>query len=619
MPRPQRTSGGAIEVPRRPIAAPFAVVPGSVDTWPSMTQPPTPTEHRGVLAQPGRPLRFAAFLIALFAIAATALAWSGYQSQVGRVVDEAALRARGAAADVDRYVQSKWSTLNAVAADPAFATGDPARIRRAVDDLATRDIGFDAGISWIDTHGLMQARSGGYTGPPIDFNNRVHVRTALRTQRPAVSPAVIGAVNQSPIVGFVVPTFDASGTMNGLVGSGIRLGDLSMGADTLRYAGGTGVVVVDNLGQLVAGPNPVNALQQTDPRFPLAALQGDPDGGAVADAVGPYGTPNQVIGYALAPSAGWLVLVQRSADEAFLPATSAFVLQVILIVGGSLLAIVVLLWASWRLDAAVAEQTRAYAQERATREQLEAAIATLEERQVLRDAFVGVMSHELRTPVTTIYGAAKLLAKWPRRPELETLVEDIEEEADRLHRITEDLLVLSRAEHGLVELRPEPVLVQRLVPAVIAEVRRRHPSLDVVEELAPALPPIDGDEAALRQVLVNLLTNAAKYGGGSPVRVAARVDEPDGDVLLRIEDQGPGLPAEDLEPIFDLFYRSASNARRASGTGIGLYVVRQLVSAMDGTVHAYAVEPHGLGFLVTLRTEASAEADDGDEPDLEGA
>ena len=248
-----------------------------------------------------------------------------------------------------------------------------------------------------------------------------------------------------------------------------------------------------------------------------------------------------------------------------------------------------LVWASRRLDAAVQQQSVAYASERATRLELEAAVAQLEERQVLRDAFVGVMSHELRTPVTTIYGAAKLLAKQPRRPELETLVEDIEEEADRLYRITEDLLVLSRAEHGLVEIRPEPVLVQRLVPSVVAEVGRRFAGLQVSVDLAPALPPIAGDEAALRQVLVNLLTNAAKYGDGQPVRVAADADA--GHVTVRVEDHGPGLPEAELAPIFDLFYRSNVNARRASGTGIGLYVVRQLVRAMHGTVSAYAVEP----------------------------
>ena len=445
-----------------------------------MTQPTsTLSDHAGSSPSRADPSASRPRSSPLFAIASTALAWSGYQSQVGRVVDEAALRARGAAADVDRYVQAKWRTLNAIAAMPAFVTGDAAQIRVVIDDLATRDLGFDAGFSWIDTP-RVHAGAERRLHRPADRLHRPRPRPdGAPDRRPTVSPAVIGAVNQAPIVGFVVPTSTRPGTMNGLVGSGIRLGDLSMGADTLRYAGGTDVVVVDNLGQLIAGPSPVNALEHVADGFPLAALQADPDGGAVRDITGPYGRPGQLVGYALAPSAGWLVLVQRSADEAFLPASSAFALQVVLILGGSLLAVVVLLWASWRLDAAVAEQTRAYAQELATRAQLEAAIATLEERQVLRDAFVGVMSHELRTPVTTIYGAAKLLAKSPRRPELETLVEDIEEEADRLHRITEDLLVLSRAEHGLVELRPEPVLVQRLVPAVIAEVRRRHPSLDV--------------------------------------------------------------------------------------------------------------------------------------------
>jgi two-component system sensor histidine kinase KdpD len=124
-------------------------------------------------------------------------------------------------------------------------------------------------------------------------------------------------------------------------------------------------------------------------------------------------------------------------------------------------------------------------------------------------------------------------------------------------------------------------------------------------DLAPALPPITGDEAALRQVLVNLLTNAAKYGDGAPVLVTADADAKT--VRIKVEDRGPGLPEADLEPIFDLFYRSGSNARRASGTGIGLYVVRQLVEAMGGTVVAYPVTPQGLGFLVELHAEPAVE------------
>jgi signal transduction histidine kinase len=561
-------------------------------------------DQHGVLAQPGRPLRWAAVVIALFAIAACLLAYSSYQSQVGRVIDEAQLRARGAAADVDRYVRERHQTLNAIAALPAIVDGDAARIQPVLEDLATRDLGFDAAITWVDTTGMIRARSDGATGPPVDVSDRPHIQAALGGN-PSVSTGVIGAINGRPVIGFIVPTYDASHHVNGAVGSGILLDESTSSTERLRFAGGSDVVVIDQANQVIAGPRPITDLQGVDPSFPVDELRTHPDGGAESSATGPYGDPDELLGYSFVPSAGWLVLVQRSASEAFGPATAAFILQLVLIVAGSAIAILVLWWASRRLDRAVHEQSLAFASERATREELEAAVAKLEERQVLRDAFVGVMSHELRTPVTTIYGAAKLLAKQPRREELETLVEDIEEEADRLYRITEDLLVLSRAEHGLVEIRPEPVLIQRLVPAVVAEVRRRYPQLEVVVDLAPALQPISGDEAALRQVLVNLVTNAAKYGNGAPVLVTADADGTT--VRIRVEDRGPGLPEADLEPIFDLFYRSGSNARRASGTGIGLYVVRQLVQAMGGTVTAYPVTPQGLGFLVELHSEPSAE------------
>ncbi len=563
-------------------------------------------DQHGVLAQPGRPLRWAAGLIGLFAIAASLLAWSGYQSQSDRVIDEAALRARGAAADVDRYVRSRHQTLNAIAALPAIESGNAAEIEPVLVELAGRELGFDTIFSWVDTNGLVQARSDGSTGSPLDVSDRPHIQAALGGM-PSVSSGVLGAVNQAPVIGFIVPTYAADGTVNGAVGSGIRLGPEGAAAESLRFAGGADVVIVDQAGQVIAGPRPVDGLEPVAADFPLQALRDDPDGGARASDTGPYGDADEVLGYAPVPSAGWLVLEQRPAAEAFGPGKAAFALQLVVILGGSAIAIIVLLWAARRLDAAVREQSLAYASERSTRQELEAAVAMLEERQVLRDAFVGVMSHELRTPVTTIYGAAKLLAKQPRRPELETLVEDIEEEADRLYRITEDLLVLSRAEHGLVEIRPEPVLVQRLVPSVVAEVGRRFAGLHVSVDLAPALPPIAGDEAALRQVLVNLLTNAAKYGDGQPVRVVAVADA--SHVRVRVEDHGPGLPEAELGPIFDLFYRSSVNARRASGTGIGLYVVRQLVQAMRGTVSAYGVEPHGLGFLVELPADAAGETE----------
>ena len=194
-------------------------------------------DQHGVLAQPGRPLRWAAGLIALFAIAASLLAGTGYQSQSGRVIDEAELRARGAAADVDRFVKARHQTLNAIAALPAIASGDPDQIRPLLVDLADRDLGFDTLLSWVDLDGLVQARSDGDTGPPVDVADRPHIQAAL-AGTPSVSAGVLGAVNQFPVIAFIVPTFPPAdpAPVNGALGSGIRRDPPhSAAAESLRF------------------------------------------------------------------------------------------------------------------------------------------------------------------------------------------------------------------------------------------------------------------------------------------------------------------------------------------------------------------------------------------------
>jgi signal transduction histidine kinase len=545
----------------------------------------------------GRALRWAAVATLAFGVGSSVLAWQGYQGQVERVTTRVELQARGAAADLERYVQSRWWTLNGVASAPAIRSGDPAEMRPFLETLDPASFGFDAGISWIDREGWMRARTGDYTGPPIDFRDREHIRRALATEQPAVSAGLIGAVNAAPIVAFVVPVFDYAGALTGLLGSGIRLGDLSIGADSLRSAGGTEVVIVDAQGQVIAAAQPVNDLEPVDGAFPLSEMKVRGQG-VMRAAVGPHGDEDRLVGFAVAPTAGWLVLVERSAAQGFGPATSALIATLAFIAGGTGLAIVLLLWAARRLEAAFRDQSDAYESEREARELLQGAVSKLERRDALREAFVGVMSHELRTPVTTIYGAAKLLSRSPDRPDARSLLGDIEEEAERLRRITEDLLVISRVEHGLMDFRPEPTLLQRLVPAVVEEVERRYPAAVIRTELPSGLPPVAADAGALRQVLDNLLANAVKYGEGAPIRLHA--DATGGSVRLSVEDGGPGIPEDELDRVFDLFFRSPRHATRAPGTGIGLYVARGLAEAMAGSLAAYPVEPRGTGFALTL-------------------
>ena len=205
----------------------------------------------------------------------------------------------------------------------------------------------------------------------------------------------------------------------------------------------------------------------------------------------------------------------------------------------------------------------------------------------LRDAFIGVISHELRTPITTIYGLSKMLRQ--RGAKLDPAVflrsiEDVEAEADRLHRLVEDLLVLSRAERGAVDIQGEPLGIAHVLRRAVEAEQARLPNRQLVLEAA-RLPVVLGEETYVEQVVRNLLTNAAKYSAApTPIRVVAEAT--DEDVIVRVLDEGIGMAGPDTERIFDLFYRSASASKIAGGAGIGLFVCRQLVEAMGGRIWA---------------------------------
>lgn len=206
----------------------------------------------------------------------------------------------------------------------------------------------------------------------------------------------------------------------------------------------------------------------------------------------------------------------------------------------------------------------------------------------VREAFLGVLSHELRTPVTTIYGSSEVLSRKSaadlpeeRRREV---YDDIRSEADRLYRLVENLLVLSRVERQGLTIDTEPVLLQRLIPRVVDSESGRWPGTSWRTELPSNLPPVAAEETYIEQVLRNLMGNAAKYGGDGPVTVSA--EDTGSTVLVRVRDSGPGFPNDEVNRLFDLFYRSPTVVKRAAGAGIGLFVSRQLILAMGGRMTA---------------------------------
>ena len=253
--------------------------------------------------------------------------------------------------------------------------------------------------------------------------------------------------------------------------------------------------------------------------------------------------------------------------------------------------------ARWEQELLVA--SRELKEERAASERLaldlSKAIEELQERHEaerrrheFRDVFIGVISHELRTPITTIYGMGHILRARHgsmSASELAAYLNDIVDEADRLRRLTEDLLVLSRAEAQKLEVALEPVLLDHVVPRVVAQEGERTADHALRVTTTGDVPLVLGEETYVEQVLRNLVGNAIKYSAaGSNVDVEVRPE--DGGASVRVLDDGPGLGAHGGDRLFDVFHREPEAIRQTSGAGIGLFVSRALVEAMGGRIWA---------------------------------
>ena len=234
-------------------------------------------------------------------------------------------------------------------------------------------------------------------------------------------------------------------------------------------------------------------------------------------------------------------------------------------------------------------------------------VTEVRERAALRDAFLGVLSHELKTPITAIYSGIALLRGAALDPAVRAgVLDDVAIEAESLSRIVDDLLMIARIEGGS-ELGPqEPVLPRAVAEVAVRDERRRWSSTTFVVDLPRGLPAVRADEGLLRQVLRNLLSNAAKYGRpDGTVRVAGEMVG--GFVRLRVLDDGPGIQG-DPEWMFDLLVRG-DTSRHLPGAGIGLYVARSLVEGMGGQlgVGSPAV---GAEFILDLPVYDDADAVD---------
>ena len=224
----------------------------------------------------------------------------------------------------------------------------------------------------------------------------------------------------------------------------------------------------------------------------------------------------------------------------------------------------------------------------------------------LGDTIVGMLSHELRTPVTAIYGGSQLLLHPDLPVDLRaSVVGDIAQEAERLHRLIEDLLAIARTERGLSAPPREPVLIQRVALTIADQERRRRPWADVDVHADLDLPPVIATEDEVRQILRNLLSNALASAGAAAVTITAslRGDE----VVTSVMDRGPGLAAAAGDDAFRLYHGRPAIARQVPGTGVELFVARALVESLGGRIWIEA-RPGG-GTVISLALPRFDDAD----------
>ena len=232
------------------------------------------------------------------------------------------------------------------------------------------------------------------------------------------------------------------------------------------------------------------------------------------------------------------------------------------------------------------------------------------ERERLRSALLSSLSHDLRTPLVSIMGAASSLITLDQAlsgHDRLDLAHTVLDEAERLNRFVQNLLDMTKLGAGALKPRVDWADLHDIVRAATSRAERLSNRHIVRVEIAPGMPLLCVDPVLIEQVIFNLLDNACKYApAGTVVKVWAIKTVQH--ISIEIADQGPGIPPEDREKVFDMFYRINQSDSQTAGTGLGLAICRGIIQAHGGTIHA---EPglHGSGTAILVHLPLPPEPD----------
>ena len=231
--------------------------------------------------------------------------------------------------------------------------------------------------------------------------------------------------------------------------------------------------------------------------------------------------------------------------------------------------------------------------------------AQLAETDRVRRDLVANVSHELRTPITALQAKLENLVDGVEAPDRETF-ETMLAQVERLGRLVQQLLDLSRLEAGVVPLERAAFPVEPLLEVAVREQQLHAPSVDVAVIVEPADLTADGDPERVHQVVANLLENAVRFTplGGT---VEVRAHRSDQGVTIEVADEGPGIPDADRSRVFERFYRAdAARSSLEGGAGLGLAIARWIVDLHGGDIHPERRDPRGCRMVVTLPGPAAA-------------
>jgi signal transduction histidine kinase/CheY-like chemotaxis protein len=437
------------------------------------------------------------------------------------------------------------------------------------------------------------------------FADRDWYRGVSRAWRPHVSDVLVSAANGQPSIVLAVPVRNLEGKVIGIIGSGQRLDVIRQWLLPIRIPGG-GLYVVDRKGQLVFHPSRTGAQHLSDyAHVPTVdhLLRGDE---GVVEGENPVEHDVWLSAYRQLPSLGWGLVVYRSKDFALqrirtlmlASGTAGLVLTLALALLG-----VVALRSQRGLAAAFAELKE-------TENALREAKQDAERANLAKSEFLSRMSHELRTPMNAVLGFAQLLELDSPRAEQRESLGQILKGGRHLLGLIDEVLDISRIEAGHLSVSLEPVPLGDVI----------HEALDLIHPLAekwnvrfagvPARAAdrfVLADRQRLKQVLLNFLSNAAKFNRPDGT-VTVSVDDVSGERLrLTVTDTGLGIPPAKMARLFTPFDRLGAEETGVEGTGLGLALTRRLVEAMGGTVGADSAVDRGSTFWVELcRVEGPA-------------